>query len=378
MIRIAVIGSTGSIGVSALNVARRYPDKIKVEALVAGNNIELLTSQIKEFSPSFAGIYNTSHKKALDEVCLSRNIKTAYGNDASVFAAGLSTVDTVVAAIVGAAGVKCAEAAVKKGKRLALANKESLVVCGEQLLEIKKTSGAVLLPVDSEHSAVFQCLEGENRSAVKKIILTASGGPFRDISDRALLKNITPAQAVNHPNWSMGKKISVDSATMMNKGLEIIEAERLFCTKNIDYIIHPESIIHSMVEYNDGTVKAVISKSSMELPISYALFYPDRQEDSGAALDGFRDMTFRSPNEDVFPMPCFAKDALKKGGSSTAALNAANEAAVELFLGGKIGFLDIFDIVEHTLYNEKTLYNLSIDDTLRYHSGIYDRLIKNS
>ncbi len=351
MIGVAILGCTGSIGKQTLDVVRQYKDEFRVCALVCGTDAVTLIKQAEEFRPEFVGIADETKREALCEIGYKCEI--CVGENAQEIAAALPSVDIVVASVVGLSGLKGVIAAINAGKRVALANKETLVACGKYVTELAAKKQVEILPVDSEHSAIFQCLDGGRREDLKRLILTASGGPFRGAKSRDELKNVTPEQAVRHPNWSMGKKISVDSATMMNKGLEIIEARWLFGTENIDYVIQPESIIHSMVEFNDGTVVAQIAPTDMTLPIQYALTYPKRVASKYGNYKFDRPITFIEPNEEVFPMPALAKAAMREGGTAPAILNAANEAAVELFLNGKIGFTDITSIVEHILDIEK-------------------------
>lgn len=351
MIGVAILGCTGSIGKQTLDVVRQYKDEFRVCALVCGTDAVTLIKQAEEFRPEFVGIADETKREALCEIDYKCEIFA--GENAQEIAASLSSVDIVVASVVGLSGLKGVITAINAGKRVALANKETLVACGKYVTELAAKKHVEILPVDSEHSAIFQCLGGGRREDLKRLILTASGGPFRGAKSRDELKNVTPEQAVRHPNWSMGKKISVDSATMMNKGLEIIEARWLFGTENIDYVIQPESIIHSMVEFNDGTVVAQIAPTDMTLPIQYALTYPKRVASKYGNYKFDRPITFIEPNEKVFPMPGLAKAAMREGGTAPAILNAANEAAVALFLNGKIGFTDITSIAEHILDIEK-------------------------
>ncbi|MBQ4049089.1 MAG: 1-deoxy-D-xylulose-5-phosphate reductoisomerase [Clostridia bacterium] len=297
MKNIAIIGSSGSIGRQALSVVRRHPDKFNVTALVVKSSTDLLSEQIAEFSPNFAGIYD---EKASQDFFVPVDVNLVRGKEALTFACALEEVDIVVVAVSCMDGLAPVLTAIENDKLIALANKESIVAGGEIVLEKLAKSKAKILPVDSEHSAVWQILGDLKGRDVKRIILTASGGAFFG-KDREFLKTVTPAQAIKHPNWSMGKKITVDSATMVNKGLEIIEAARLFSTKNIDYIIHPESIVHSMVEYNDGAVLAQMGVTSMELPIQYALTYPDRCDTGLKPMDFTRPITFFEPDEINFP-----------------------------------------------------------------------------
>lgn len=349
MVNVAILGSTGSIGQQTLSVIRRYPDRFRVRALVCGTNSELLLSQAEEFRPDFVGIANESQAKALRGLSYGAQIEV--GRDAQTIAASLPFVDVVVAAIVGLDGLRGVIAAIESGKNVALANKETLVACGQCVMSMARKRGVSMLPIDSEHCAVWQCLQSGERKEVSRIILTASGGPFRG-KDKEFLRGVTPEMAIKHPNWNMGRKISVDSATMMNKGLELIEARWLFDCENVDYIIQPDSIIHSMVEYCDGAIIAQIASPTMEMPIQYALSYPERLPMDGAKFDFSKSIRFEKPNEDVFPLPKLARESLKIGGTAPAILNAANEAAVKLFLDKKIAFTDIMTIVANILDRE--------------------------
>lgn len=349
MINVAILGSTGSIGQQTLSVIRRYPDRFRVRALVCGTNSELLLSQAEEFRPDFVGIANENQAKVLRGLSYGAQIEV--GRDAQTIAASLPFVDVVVAAIVGLDGLRGVIAAIESGKNVALANKETLVACGQCVMSMARKRGVSILPIDSEHCAVWQCLQSGEKKEVSRIILTASGGPFRG-KDKEFLRGVTPEMAIKHPNWNMGRKISVDSATMMNKGLELIEARWLFDCENVDYIIQPDSIIHSMVEYCDGAIIAQIASPTMEMPIQYALSYPERLPMDGAKFDFSKSIRFEKPNEDVFPLPKLARESLKIGGTAPAILNAANEAAVKLFLDKKIAFTDIMTIVANILDRE--------------------------
>lgn len=375
MIGVAILGSTGSIGRQTLDVVRQYKDEFRVCALVCGTDAVTLIKQAEEFRPEFVGIADASKKDELSAIGYKCEI--CAGENAQEIAASLSSVDIVVASVVGLSGLKGVIAAINAGKRVALANKETLVACGKYVTELAEKKNVEILPVDSEHSAIFQCLGGGRREDLKRLILTASGGPFRGAKTREELKNVTPEQAIRHPNWSMGKKISVDSATMMNKGLEIIEARWLFGTENIDYIIQPESIIHSMVEFNDGTVVAQIAPADMTLPIQYALTYPERIASKYGNYRFGRPITFVEPNEEVFPMPMLAKKAMKEGGTAPAILNAANEAAVALFLDGKIGFTDIMSIAEHILNIEKATPYSDYREIIELHEKVYSAVTRD-
>lgn len=352
MKRLGLLGSTGSIGRQVLDVVRRYPDRFSVSALTAHRNVELLAAQAAEFRPSFVGV--TGEKR---EVAGVRDV--VYGRDALTEAATRDDVDVVVVAVVGMCGLSAVMAAIEAGKTVALANKESLVAGGELVMRAAAEHGVDILPIDSEHSAVWQCLSFGK--TFKRIILTASGGPFFG-QTRDFLRNVTPEQAVKHPNWNMGAKISVDSATMMNKGLEIIEAARLFATDRIDYIVHRESIIHSMVEFEDGTVAAQLAPPSMDIPIQLALSFPERLPSGTPAFDFSIPLTFHKPDEENFPMPALARESLRMGGNAPCVLNAANEAAVRLFLEHKIGFCDIYEIVRDALYTAPKVPSPTLDD----------------
>lgn len=347
--RLAILGSTGSIGRQALDVVRAFPDRFQVVGLAAASNIRLLAQQVKEFGPRFV-YYLTDAKKPADfPSCEFMPLEGI---------AGHRGVDTVVIATSGTAGLRAALAAAKDGKTVALANKESLVAAGEILMNEVKKGGARILPVDSEHSAIWQCLQGEEKPP-RRIILTASGGPFCHYT-RAKLEKVTVAQALAHPSWKMGRKVTVDSATLMNKGLEIIEARWLFGipVDDISVIIHPQSIIHSMVEFADGSVKAQLSYPDMRLPIQYALTYPDRPANTALPVLDFRkigSLSFEPPDMKKFPCLRLAIEAVKAGGTYPAALCAADEAAVELFLAERLKFTDIPSIIEKTLEQHKNV-----------------------
>ena len=356
MKNITILGSTGSIGCSTLAVIRQNPDLFKAFALTGGQNVGKMTEQCLEFKPNYVAMADEEAAQQLKKnlVDLKLNIEVFHGQQAICDLAELTEVDMVMAAIVGAAGLKPTLAAIKKGKRILLANKESLVTCGHLFMQAVKQYGAQLLPVDSEHNAIFQSLPSEVQQnlgfanladyGITKIVLTGSGGPFRDLPLNQLT-TVTPEQAVAHPNWSMGKKISVDSATMMNKGLEYIEARWLFnaSEEEMEIIIHPQSIIHSMVRYQDGSVIAELGIPDMCTPIAYAMSYPDRIASSVPALDftQISSLTFSQPDFNRYPCLKLAIDAFNQGQAATTALNAANEMAVAAFLQNKIGFMDI-------------------------------------
>ncbi|WLT06919.1 1-deoxy-D-xylulose-5-phosphate reductoisomerase [Gilliamella apis] len=356
MKNITILGSTGSIGCSTLAVIRQNPDLFKAFALTGGQNVGKMTEQCLEFRPNYVAMADEQAAQQLRKnlLELKLNIEVLHGQQAICDLAELTEVDMVMAAIVGAAGLKPTLSAIKKGKRILLANKESLVTCGHLFMQAVKQYGAQLLPVDSEHNAIFQSLPTTVQQnlgfanltdyGITKIVLTGSGGPFRDLPLNQL-SSVTPEQAIAHPNWSMGKKISVDSATMMNKGLEYIEARWLFnaSADEMEIIIHPQSIIHSMVRYQDGSVIAELGMPDMCTPIAYAMSYPDRISSTVPALDFTKisSLTFTQPDFNRYPCLKLAIDAFNQGQAATTALNAANEIAVEAFLQNKIGFMDI-------------------------------------
>lgn len=345
---VTILGSTGSIGKSTVDIVRRYPDRYRVVALTGNQNVPLLAEQAKMLRAEVAVTANKDKYSELKDLLSGTSVRVEAGFDAVIDAAKLDA-DWTMSSIVGAAGLLPTMEVVKRGKTLALANKETLVCAGEIVMKAIRDARATLVPVDSEHSAIFQTLENEHRSAVDRILLTASGGPFRE-KDAAFMEKVTPEQAVAHPNWSMGAKISVDSATMMNKGLEIIEACHLFGfgADRIEVLVHPQSIVHSAVAYVDGSVLAHMGMPDMRTPISYALAYPDRMVSPTARLDltALSGLTFSAPDETRFPALRLAKECLKKGQAATAIMNAANEVAVGAFLRREIGFLDIVRVVE--------------------------------
>lgn len=374
MKNLAILGSTGSIGTQALSVARRNRDKFNVVALSCNSNIDLLLAQVKEFQPKIVVI--TDENAFFESRHLFNGVKVLCGSDALNQIVSDNEVDMVLAGIVGMGGFESVYESVKHGKTVALANKESLVSGGDLIMSLAKKNNVDILPVDSEHSAVWQCLQGEKKSNLKRIVLTASGGAFYGYTSEQL-KSVTVEEATSHPNWSMGKKITVDSATMMNKGLEIIEASHLFDTQNIDYIIHRQSIIHSMVEFVDGTFLAQMSNPSMEYPIALALSFPDRLpfEPTSAANWFDKSLTFSQGDEETFIMPRLAKDAMKVGGSAPCILNAANEACVALFLERKISFVDIFNVVQDVMGKAHFSCFESKEDVIRTHNYWFEKLM---
>lgn len=359
---VSILGSTGSIGCSTLDIIERNPDTFVVEALTAYTNVELLARQALQFRPALAVIGDETLRARLEEALAGTGITVAAGSQAIVEAAERPS-DIAMAAIVGAAGLKPTLQAVRRGAIVALANKECLVCAGPLFMNEVEVAGATLLPVDSEHNAIFQVFDFDRPDAVERIILTASGGPFRTLS-KAEMATVTPKEAVKHPTWDMGAKISVDSATLMNKGLEMIEADYLFPVKHeqIEVIIHPQSVIHSLVAYKDGSVLAQLGSPDMRTPIAFTLGWPNRMEAPSPRLDlaEIAKLTFETPDEDRFPAVRLARQALQSGGTAPTILNAANEVAVQGFLEGRIGFLNIAGTVEKTLntIQRETVENL--------------------
>lgn len=353
MKKIAILGSTGSIGVNALKVIRANPEKYEVTALAAGRNIDLLLKQIEAFRPVAVSILDEDLGSELkNRLGGNKGPEVFYGNEGFVRLATLDQIDTVISAMTGAAGLLPTYEAIKAGKDIALANKETMVMAGHLIMTAVKKNGVSLVPIDSEHSAVLQSLQGHTKEDLRRVILTASGGPFRDASMEQMT-TITPAQALNHPNWHMGPKISIDSATMMNKGLETIEAKWLFDLEmaQISILIHPQSVVHSMVEYKDGSIIAQLGIPDMMIPISYALSFPHhlKNDFSTLRLEEIGVLNFEKPDLKKFPCLELAFRAAEIGSSMPAVLNAANEIAVESFLDGKIAFLDIPELIEKSM-----------------------------
>jgi 1-deoxy-D-xylulose-5-phosphate reductoisomerase len=356
--RIALLGSTGSIGTQALDIISKYPGRFVVEVLIAGNNIDLLVQQANKYQPDSVVIANPDLYLQLKEYLKNSNIKVYAGNEAVEQVVSSSTIDIVIASIVGYSGVRPTIAAIKAGKKVALANKETLVVAGEIIGKLVRDSGSIIVPVDSEHSAIYQCLAGESGNPIEKITLTASGGPFLNLSGE-MLKNVKPSDALKHPNWNMGCKVTIDSASLMNKGLEVIEAKWLFdlTPEQISVIVHPQSIIHSFVHFADGSVKAQLGVPDMRVPILYALTSPDRipSDLPRLVLNECKTLTFSEPDTKKFRNLSLAYEALAKGGNMPCILNAANEMAVEAFLDERIGFTQMPEVVEYTM--ENSLYS---------------------
>ncbi|MFH1097804.1 MAG: 1-deoxy-D-xylulose-5-phosphate reductoisomerase [Candidatus Desantisbacteria bacterium] len=363
MKRIAILGSTGSIGVNCLQVIQRYPERFRIVALAAGRNVALLAEQVMQFKPEVVSVMDKDGEIQLKELLKGYAVEILIGEQGLVRIATMTAVDLLVSAVVGVVGLRSAIEAVKCGKDIALANKETLVAAGRIMMDMAEEHGSMILPIDSEHSAVFQCIHGRDMAEVQKIILTASGGPFRHRKD---LESIVPEDALKHPTWNMGAKITIDSATLMNKGLEVIEAHYLFGipAEDIQVVVHPQSIIHSMVEFVDGSVLAQLSVPDMKSPIAYALSYPERLEGviERLNLSSIGSLSFEEPDLKRFPCLQLAYDALGFGGTMPAVLNAANEVAVDKFLAREIGFMDIPRIIKQVMDIHKVIPDPSLDD----------------
>lgn len=361
---ISILGSTGSIGTQTLDVVREIGG-INVKAITANNNIELLEKQIREFNPDIAAVMNEEMAEKLKERVKDCGTKILSGIDGLIEAAVYKESDTVVTSVVGNIGIVPTFEAIKAGKNIALANKETLVSAGKLIINAVKKYGVKLYPVDSEHSAIFQCLRGNEDNKIRRILLTASGGPFRGRKREELL-NVRAEDALKHPNWSMGKKVTIDSASLMNKGLEVIEAKWLFGVdvEDIEVLIHPQSIVHSAVEYEDGAVIAQMGEPDMKVPIQYALTYPKRVKNSFPKIDFAKrnSLTFEKPDMDTFKCLSLAYRAIKTGGTMPTVMNGANEMAVAAFLENKIGFLDIADIIEKTMMSYNVKYDYTVED----------------
>ena len=365
--RIAILGSTGSIGTQALEVIEEQKDIFDVEVLSANTNSELLIKQSILHRPNSVVIVDESKYDEVFKELNPLNIKVYSGSESLEQIVCSDNIDMVLTALVGYSGLLPTISAIKSGKKIALANKETLVVAGGLINSLCKSSSSEIIPVDSEHSAIYQCLVGEERNPIEKIILTASGGPFRGRS-RDELANITREQALKHPNWSMGAKITIDSATLMNKGLEVIEAKWLFdlTPEQIDVVVHPQSIIHSAVQFQDGSIKAQLGLPDMKLPIQYALGFPKRLKNNFKRLDFFQypNLTFEKPDTETFKNLALAYKAMEKGGNAPCVLNAANEIAVEAFLNNKIGFLNMFDLIGNCLEKTNFVKSPSLNDLI--------------
>ena len=374
MKNVAVIGSTGSIGTQTLDIARANDD-LNVVALAAGRNTKLLEAQAREFNPEIIGIWSEEDARGLRISLADTGIKVVSGMEGLIEIAELGSSDIVVTGIVGMIGIRPTIAAINAGKDIALANKETLVTAGHIIMPLAKEKGVSILPVDSEHSAIFQSLQGNVHGDVAKILLTASGGPFRG-KDTEFLSHVKVEDALKHPNWSMGRKITIDSATMINKGLEVIEAKWLFDVEpeNIQVVVQPQSIIHSMVQYRDGAVIAQLGTPDMKLPIQYALFYPERRFLAGDRLDfwSMNSILIEKPDMDVFKGLKYAYSAIADGGSMPTVFNAANECAVARFLDRKIKFLDIYKIIEECMASHTVIHDPDVSQILDTEKWVYD------
>lgn len=363
---IAILGSTGSIGTQTLDVVRHVPG-LKVWGLTAHENIDLLEKQVLEFEPVLVAVMNERKAEELSMRLSGRTVKVLAGLEGLVQVATMAEIDTVVTSVVGNVGLKPTFAAIQAGKDIALANKETLVSAGELMINAVKQYQVNMYPVDSEHSAIFQCLQGNSGNPISRLLLTASGGPFRGRTQNEL-KHVTAADALKHPNWSMGKKISIDSATLMNKGLEVIEAKWLFDVElsQIEVLVHPQSIVHSAVEYEDHSIIAQLGEHDMRVAIQYALTYPQRVVNPYPKVDFTvrNNLTFEKPDMETFRCLKLAYQAIETGGTMCAVLNGANEVAVERFLAGEIGFLDIAVVIERTMQAHTVIYQYSLEDLL--------------
>ena len=374
MKKIAILGSTGSIGTQTLEIVRNNAD-LSVVALAAGRNVELMEKQIREFAPKLAVMWSKEAAEDLRARIKDTDVKVACGMEGLIEAATLPEAEVLVTAIVGMIGIRPTIAAINAGKTIALANKETLVCAGHIIMPLINEKKVPLLPVDSEHSAIFQSLQGQPKERLAKILLTASGGPFRGMK-REELVNIRPEDALKHPNWSMGRKITIDSSTLVNKGLEVMEAHWLFDTPydKIQVVVQPQSVIHSMVEYEDGGIMAQLGTADMKLPIQYALFYPDRRFLPGKRLDFYElsGITFEKPDTDTFRGLLLGYRAGETGGSMPTVYNAANEMAVSLFLDGKIGYLKITELIEECMEAHKLIVNPSVEEILQTEQWTYN------
>lgn len=377
MKKIAILGSTGSIGTQTLDVIRAHSDELEVVALAVGSNKERLKEQIREFHPELVSLSDEKKAQELKEELAGEAVEVVCGMDGLIEVAGIDSADVVVTAVVGMMGILPTMEAIRKGKDIALANKETLVTAGHLIIPMAREYGVSILPVDSEHSAIFQCLQGEPKKALDKILLTASGGPFRGKSAE-FLETVTLEDALNHPNWSMGPKITIDSSTMVNKGLEVMEAKWLFGVdySQIEVVIQPQSIIHSMVQYIDGAVIAQLGTPDMRVPIEYALFYPERRSLPGNRLDFSKlsQITFEKPDYKVFRGLSLAIEAGKTGGTMPTVFNAANERAVAKFLKGEIKYTDIVRSIEKCMDAHKVSAHPDLEEILATEQWVYSVL----
>ncbi len=375
MKKIVLLGSTGSIGTQTLEVVSAYSDRLSVVALAAGSNVERMEQQIREYKPSYAVMWTEEAAKQLREKVKDTDVKVLAGMEGLLEISSLPEADVVVTAIVGMIGIRPTIAAIKAGKDIALANKETLVTAGHIIMPLAKEHGVSILPVDSEHSAIFQSLNGEPKDKISHILLTASGGPFRGWT-KEQMANVQVEDALKHPNWAMGRKITIDSATMVNKGLEVIEAGWIFdvSPEQIKVVVQPQSIIHSMVEYVDGAVMAQLGVPDMKLPIQYALFYPDRlpMQDNKVDFFALKSITFEEPDPEVFTGLKLAYEAFRTGGSMPTVFNAANEKAVSLFLDRKIRFLEIPELIGASMEQHKVIANPTVEQILETEASCYE------
>ena len=374
MKKIAILGSTGSIGTQTLDIVRKEPD-LQVTALAAGSNVELMERQVREFHPALAAMWSEEAAKDLQERLQDLPVKVVCGMEGLLEVAVHEAAEVLVTAIVGMIGIRPTIAAIEQGKTIALANKETLVTAGHIIMPLAARMGVQILPVDSEHSAIFQSMHGENRERVSKILLTASGGPFRG-KKKDELASMTVEDALNHPNWSMGKKVTIDSASLVNKGLEVMEAKWLFDVSldQIQVLVHPQSIIHSAVEYVDGGIMAQLGVPDMKLPIQYALFYPDRRPMNNGRVDffGLKQLTFEEPDMDTFRGLALAYRAARRGGTLPTVFNAANEKAVALFLDKKITFLQIPELIESSMEHHRVVEDPTVEQILETEAETYE------
>ena len=378
MKKIAILGSTGSIGTQTLEIVRNNPD-LQVTALAAGRNVRLLEEQVREFKPSLVAVWDEKDAADFRTRVSDMQVQVVSGMDGLLQVASHEPAEILVTAIVGMIGIQPTIAAIRAGKDIALANKETLVTAGHIIMPLAKECGVSILPVDSEHSAIFQSLNGENRERLEKILLTASGGPFRG-KTRADLENMSVADALKHPNWSMGKKVTIDSASLVNKGLEVMEARWLFDVSldQIQVVIHPQSIIHSAVQYTDGGIMAPLGTPDMKLPIQYALFYPDRRPMAGKRVDFFAlgQLTFEAPDMDTFQGLALAYQAARTGGSLPTVFNAANEKAVALLLEERIRFVQIPDLIRACMEAHRVIENPTVEQILQTEAETYEQVRK--
>lgn len=373
MKKIAILGSTGSIGTQTLDVVREQGD-IQVVAMAAGRNITLLEKQIREFQPKLVAVWEEKDANTLRNSLRDLEVSVVFGMEGLLEVSVMPEAEILVTAIVGMLGIRPTIAAIEAGKNIALANKETLVTAGHLIMPLAAKKGVSILPVDSEHSAIFQCLQGKEDNKIHKILLTASGGPFRGKKQKELSK-VQVEDALKHPNWSMGRKITIDSATLVNKGLEVMEAKWLFGVEleQIQVVVHPQSVVHSMVEYEDGAVMAQLGTPDMRLPIQYALYYPNRRSLSGEKLDFYQlsNLTFEAPDIETFTGLKLAIQAMKQGGNVPTIFNAANEKAVSLFLNRKISFLEIPEIIGESMENIQYIEQPSVDKILATEAETY-------